>query len=223
MILLPGLDGTGKLFAPLLMALAEFDYEIIALPEVGGQDYQSLTAWVRDKLPQQDFFLVAESFSGPIAAALAGEEVKYLKGIIFVATFLSPPDRLLINLSRFLPIRFLVSLPLAVYFHKLLFLGRAADKAFIRLFQSTVSGLPSSLIKARLTAMLSLPLKLEVCDLPVVYIQARADNLVSATKANEFSRYFKHIALEVIDGPHFILQTKPIECASIISGLAHKL
>jgi surfactin synthase thioesterase subunit len=71
--------------------------------------------------------------------------------------------------------------------------------------------------------MLSLPLNLEVSNLPVVYIQAAGDKLVSATKANEFSRYFNNIAFKVIEGPHFILQARPLECSVIISELALSL
>jgi pimeloyl-ACP methyl ester carboxylesterase len=222
LVLLPGLDGTGKLFSPLLMALSEFDCEVITLPENGDQDYLCLTAWVKKRLPEQDFILIAESFSGPIAATIVMEGIKNLKGIVFVATFLSAPNKPLIKISRLLPIKFLSSLPLATFIHRALFLGMSADKELLRLFQSTITMLPSALIQARLTSILSLPVKLEECDLPVVYIRASGDKLVSEIKANEFSRYFKHLTLKIIDGPHFILQAQPVECAAIISELANK-
>jgi pimeloyl-ACP methyl ester carboxylesterase len=223
LILLPGLDGTGNLFSPILSELSKFDCEVIPLPETGDQDYITLTAWVRKRLPEQDFILIAESFSGPIAAALAVVGIKNLRGIIFVATFLSPPNMQLIKMARALPIKFLSSLPLAAAFHRVLFLGKGADKELVRLFQSTVSALSSALIKARLSSILSLPLKLEVCELPVVYIRATEDRLVSATKVDEFSRFFNNITFEIIDAPHFVLQARPVECAAIIYELAHML
>jgi pimeloyl-[acyl-carrier protein] methyl ester esterase len=123
LILLPGLDGTGKLFSPLLKVLSKLDCEVIALPETGDQDYRTHTAWVRKRLPEQDFILIAESFSGPIAVALAQDGVENLKGIVFVATFLSAPNKKLIKLARFLPIQFLSSLPWATAFHRAFFLG----------------------------------------------------------------------------------------------------
>ncbi len=223
LMLLPGLDGTGNLFSPILSELPAFDYEVISLPETGDQDYRSLTAWVRKRLPQQNFILIAESFSGPIAAALAEDGITNMKGIIFVATFLSVPNKQLIKMARFLPIQFLALLPIATSFHRALFLGRGADKELMNGFQSTVRALPSALIKARLTSILTLPLKLEKCDLPVVYIRATGDRLVSVTKADEFSRYFNNVTFRLVDGPHFILQAKPVECAAIISELANKL
>jgi predicted alpha/beta hydrolase family esterase len=73
---------------------------------------------VRKRLPEQDFILIAESFSGPITAALAVVGIKNLRGIIFVATFLSPPNMQLIKMARALPIKFLSSLPLAAAFHR---------------------------------------------------------------------------------------------------------
>ncbi len=223
LILLPGLDGTGNLFSPILGELSAFDCTVIPLPETGDQDYRALTAWVRKRLPEQDFILIAESFSGPIAATLAVAGIKNLKGIIFVATFLSVPNKPLIKMARLFPIQFLSSLPLATFFHRVLFLGRGADKELMRLFQLTVRALPSALIKARLTSILSLPLKLEECDLPVVSIRATEDKLVSATKADEFSQFFNYITFRLIDGPHFILQAKPVECSAIISELAQML
>lgn len=42
LILLPGMDGTGMLFEPLLRELRELDTEVVPLPNSGPQDYASL-------------------------------------------------------------------------------------------------------------------------------------------------------------------------------------
>ena len=219
LVLLPGMDGTGGLFSPLLRALSEFDCEVISLPQTGDQDYSSITKQVRDKLPEEDFVLVAESFSGPIGAALAKEGRANLKGIIFVATFLSAPSKLLLAFTKFLPLKLLSRLPFSAFFHKALFLGSGASNELIDLFQSTVGSLPSSLIRARLSAMYSLSYDPEVIDLPVAYIQAASDKLVPPKKAVEFSCSFTNIIFETVEGPHFLLQAKPTECAVVISEL----
>jgi len=213
------MDGTGDLFTPLLRTLSEFDCEVIALPQTGDQDYSSITKKVREKLPEEDFVIVAESFSGPIGAALAKEGGENLKGIIFVATFLSAPSKLLLAFAKFLPLKLLSRLPLSAFFHKALFLGSGASNELIDLFQSTVDSLPSSLIRARLSTMYSLSYDPEVIDLPVVYIQAASDKLVPPTKAVEFSCSFNNIIIKTVEGPHFILQAKPTECAIVISEL----
>ncbi|WP_339670449.1 alpha/beta hydrolase [Dasania marina] len=218
-MLLPGMDGTGNLFDPLLDALSGFDCEVIALPESGSQDYLSITKYVKEKLPKSDFILVAESFSGPVASRLAKEDIKNMRGIIFVATFLSAPSRLLIPIAKALPLKLLSSLPFAELFHKYLFLGPSASNDLVQLFQSTVRSLTSNLIKARLSSMQSLVCSLEPIELPVAYIQAASDKLVSAHKAIEFSRHFKNIIIKTIDGPHFILQAQPVQCAVVINEL----
>ncbi len=220
LVLLPGMDGTGDLFSPLLRVLSEFDCEVIALPQTGDQGYSSITKQVREKLPEEDFVLVAESFSGPIGAALAKEGCANLKGIIFVATFLSAPSKLLLAFAKFLPLKLLSRLPLSTFFHKALFLGSGASNELVNLFQSTIGSLPSSLIRARLGAMYSLSHDPEAIDLPVAYIQATSDKLVPPTKAVEFSCSFNNIIFKTVEGPHFLLQANPTECAAVISELA---
>ena len=222
-VLLPGMDGTGNLFSPLLQALSEFECEVISLPQSGSQDYASLTMYVKGKLPDSDFILVAESFSGPIGAGLAKEGVKNMKGIIFVATFLSAPSKFLIAMARALPLKFLSSLPLAKLFYKALFLGSGASNELTSMFQYTLQSLPPELIKARLSSMYSLEFKLGSFEFPAGYIQAVSDRLVPSEKTIEFSGSFKNLIVRTIDGPHFILQAKPVQCAVAITELTYLL
>lgn len=217
------MDGTGNLFSPLLRALSNFDCELIRLPETGAQDYASITRYVKEKLPEEDFIIVAESFSGPIAAALAKEGIDSLKGVIFVATFLSAPSRILLAIAQILPLKLLSNLPFAKHFHKALFIGAGASNELMHLFISTVRSLPSVLIKARLSSMHSLAFSADKIELPVGYIQAASDKLVSADKFIEFDNYFNNIHIRKIEGPHFILQANPKECAVAITELVNLL
>ena len=117
LVFLPGMDGTGKLFSPLLQ-----------------------------ELPEDDFILIAESFSGPIGYELSKRK-----------------------------------------------------------------------------AMYSLLHSAEVIDLPVAYIQASSDKLLSADKAQEFRECFSSIIFKKLDGPHFILQSRPLESAQAIVELIEHL
>ena len=213
------MDGTGNLFTPLLSELSEFNCEVITLPMSGLQDYPTITEFVKGKLPKEDFILVAESFSGPIGVALAKESIENLKGVIFVATFLSPPHNILLGFARVLPIKLLSSLPLSTILHRALFLGYSASKELVELFKYTVRSLPSSIIKARLSSMQSLVASSDNIDLPVGYIQATYDRLVRSNKVNDFRNVFNNIIIKTINGPHFILQANPKECAVAISEL----
>lgn len=219
LVLLPGMDGTGELFSSLLFSLSEYECEVIALPQTGPQDYASITEYVKKKLPQNDFILVAESFSGPAAARLAKEGVEHLQGVIFVATFLSKPHWLLLSIARALPLKLLSALPFAKPFVKALFLGSAASNELVEQFQSIVDSLPSQVIKARLSSMLSLSFSAELIELPVGYIQATSDYLVSSNKVTEFSACFRELQVRSVEGPHFILQANPTKSAEVISEL----
>ena len=71
-ILLPGLDGTGHLFEPFVHALpTEVEASVISYPADSALSYTELVDFVSHKLPKEDFFLLGESFSGPIVYQLA--------------------------------------------------------------------------------------------------------------------------------------------------------
>ena len=101
LVLLPGLDGTGKLFAPLLEALpSSIKIQTVTYDLNKEQSYSELIKYVKSTLPQEEFVLLAESFSGPIAYQIALSQPKQLKALILVATFLENPRPLLL---KFIP------------------------------------------------------------------------------------------------------------------------
>ena len=63
LILLPGLDGTGKLFKPILDALPNsLDIQIINYDADKKLSYNELVEYVKQKLPKEDYVLLAEDF-----------------------------------------------------------------------------------------------------------------------------------------------------------------
>ncbi|MGH1429389.1 MAG: serine aminopeptidase domain-containing protein [Arenicella sp.] len=216
-VLLPGLDGTGNLFSSLINELPDHDCEVIPLPTTCSQDYPSITTAITEKLPTEDFILIAESFSGPIGATLVKKDIHNLKGIIFVATFLSTPQKLLVDIARHLPLKHLSRFPFSKYWIKLLFLGAHANNDLLNSFLRTIQSLPSKVIKDRLRAISFLSINKQESSFPCRYIQAKNDKLISPKKAIEFHSYFHNIVTKTIDGPHFILQAKPKESALMVS------
>lgn len=93
LVLLPGMDGTGRLFAPLLSRLDEsLEPVVIAYPEHEQLDYGQLHQFVRARLPEgEPFVLLGESFSGPVALTLAAAAPAGLCGLILCATFMRNP------------------------------------------------------------------------------------------------------------------------------------
>ena len=68
-VLLPGLDGSGQFFEPFVKALPSFvQPHIISYPFDGCADYDQVLEYVQPLLPtNRDYFILAESFSGPAA------------------------------------------------------------------------------------------------------------------------------------------------------------
>lgn len=217
-VLLPGLDGSGKLFEPILPFLDTDNTTVIPLPNSGAQDYETLKEYVKDKLPNEDYILVAESFSGPIGVLLAKEGLDNLKAIVFVATFLTPPNKFLLNFCKMLPINKLTKLPFSSLFLKIFILGYSTDKKDVLRFKKVIDSVPLQIIQKRLNTISTLSMLEVKVDLPSVYIRADSDKLVPSNKCDEFLRYFSKMMVKTVKGPHFILQANPSDCASIINS-----
>jgi pimeloyl-[acyl-carrier protein] methyl ester esterase len=222
LILLPGMDGTGKLFAPLINLMADIDVDVIPLPCEGPQDYDSLTKWVSTKLPESDFILLAESFSGPIAANLSCQNNSHLKSVIFVASFLSAPSIWKLTVARCLPIKFLSKMPGARFFYKIFCLGWDAKPDLLNLFESALAEVPQAVLKARLKTMANLTSQPFTSNLPVIYIQATEDKLVPVNVLKDFFKNYPQIDLVKMRAPHFLLQAKPEESAKLIRVVIEK-
>lgn len=211
LVLLPGMDGTGILFERLLANIHDTKVVVLPLPSDGPQDYTALSEYISRRLPDDDFILVAESFSGGIAAVLSQQAILHLKGIIFVASFLSGPKRLAAYLSSFLPIRNLTRLPFSEIAFRYLFLGKEAGNEEIELFRRAIAAVPEKALKQRLKVIAQSKYDGFQSLVPAVYLGAMRDNLVPLEKRHEFVRAYNEIAFSEIDGPRFILQAKPKE------------
>lgn len=106
---------------------------------------------------------------------------------------------------------------MAKFAHQLLFLGRDASNTLISQFVGVVRSIPISVLKSRLEIMQRQELPNTVFDIPVIYIQAKNDRLLPDIKRKAFSHIFNNIKNIEIEGPHFILQTKPKEAALLVT------
>jgi pimeloyl-ACP methyl ester carboxylesterase len=96
LVLLPGMDGTGDLFAPLVAALGPHMRTIIVRYPDEPLDYASHEEIARAALPLgHPFILLGESFSGPIAVSIAASAPTGLRGYVLCCSFVRSPRRLL--------------------------------------------------------------------------------------------------------------------------------
>ena len=213
-MLLPGMDGTGELFDEFLTHVSELDHLVIPFPQYGPQDYLSLRLHIEENLPDQDFILLAESFSGALAAQIALDGQSCLRGIIFVGSFLSAPNRLMLSLTRCFPIKAMFKLPFHALVLRRLMLGSEASQSLIDKFRSTVVSVPNSILKARISAVQKLVPPKGSSQIPAFYIFGDIDRLVGQSKLAEFKECFPLIKHYRLKGPHFLLQANPTDCAT---------
>ena len=96
LVLLPGMDGTGELFSPLLKELGpDIQTVVVRYPDL-PLDYAAHEAFARARLPSTGPFVVlGESFSGPIAISLAASSPDGMCGYVLCASFVRSPRKIL--------------------------------------------------------------------------------------------------------------------------------
>lgn len=216
LILLPGMDGTGILFEPFLKSLPEhISTKVVHYPCDKELSYSELILFVQKQLPNdKEFILLAESFSGPVAYKLANNEK--LKAIIFVASFIQPPNKLL-GLSKILPITFFIPRQLPDVLLKFL-LGPLATKEIYKLVNESLFKVKKHVFGFRLKEMAKLPKNYTESINKSIYIQAISDNLVSPEHAVIIEQVSKESTTYKVEGSHFVLQVNPERCSEIVQN-----
>jgi pimeloyl-[acyl-carrier protein] methyl ester esterase len=220
LVLLPGMDGTGELFSEFVAALdGRFDTETVRYPTERRLSYFELEGFVRAACPiSGPFMLVAESFSTPLAITYAASNPANLEGLVLCAGFATSPVR---RWRRFLglllsPLMFRVPMPeLAAAFW---LVGPDAPPSLLASIRTVISTVRPKVLAARFRAVLGCNVRAELSQVavPVLYIQAKQDRLVSASCLEELRRIKPQMAVAALEGPHLLLQREPRRAAEAI-------
>lgn len=219
-VLLPGLDGTGELFARFQQALPDrLDSKTVVYPFKEGLGYDVLTEYVLDVLPTDSaFVLLGESFSGPIAVNVAAGNVPNLKGLVLVNTFLQNPRPLLLKLIDFVPDRIMRQPPKKI----LQWMLKNAERNAVSVEElfATVSSLSPSLIRTRLASVSKLDVRAvaSAVKVPVCIMQSTFDAAVSKPIAKQLVSAFSNSSVQTLDTNHFLLQSMPNKAAQIVDA-----
>lgn len=220
LVLLPGMDGTGQLFAPLIDSIASgVRIQVVRYPPDEASDYRQLTDLVRQSLPPDgDYVLLGESFSGPIAVSIAAELPPRLKGLVMCCSFVTNPQPqffLFGPLLRFFPIG-LASNSLAVRS----LLGRFATAPLCASLQAAIQSVSAETLRARLRAIISVDVKAELAKItvPMLYIKATRDRLVPTRASEAIQGIQPSVSIVEVEGPHFLLQANAKEAALHINN-----
>ena len=215
--LLPGLDGTGRLYGRLTTSLSgDFDVRVLDYPVDGFDGYEGLAEILTLRLPRdRPFLIVAESFAGPLAVLLAAAGPSGLVGVVVAASFLHKPIAqagLLSRILRFLPTS--VTPPLPVL--EAVLMGGWQDAEVSRELESSLRLVEPSVLKARLMATLQVDVREEFqrITVPVLYLRASRDRLLQSGVEKDFA--MPGVWRVDIEAPHFVFQAVASEAANAI-------
>jgi pimeloyl-ACP methyl ester carboxylesterase len=213
LVLLPGMDGTGELFARFLKYLPGWiQPEVARYPSQERLALTDLLPSVRSALPKSEpFVILAESFSTPIAIRLAAETPPNLKALVICAGFIESPIRGPISflMSMLAPMLFQFSPP-AFAIRKLL-VGKDASVGLVQSTRTTISSVSRDVLLWRFREVLRCDetARLGAVTVPLLYIRPNQDALVGLGSFEAIRRLKPSITLAQIDGPHFIVQREP--------------
>jgi pimeloyl-ACP methyl ester carboxylesterase len=209
-VLLPGLDGTGEQFGPLVQALGPQVPTVVVRYPDARLDYESHQRIAASFLPQdRPYIILAESFSGPIAVSLAAQSPRSLLGCILCASFVVSPSRLLGLALPFLGFIPPQQVPSAL--SDFLVMGRFATPARRQMQRAARSSVSPATMVARLKAVarVDVSAQLKAISLPTLYLRATEDRLVPRSSAKHYLRLARAGRVVDLEGPHFLLQARP--------------
>jgi pimeloyl-[acyl-carrier protein] methyl ester esterase len=208
LVLLPGMDGTGLLFKPLLNELPDgIDAEVICYSTTEQQTYQELSEEVKSKLPTEPFVLLAESFSGRVAFQLSLDSSIPIKKLILVASFLSNPFPRLGIFIRMLPLSFILSLPIPKFIVRYFCFGKFCDDELLKIFEKSIRTVTAEVLAFRLRQILQLAKPENNSNIDCLIIAATDDRLIPKSTSSLMKCYYKNAKTLAINGPHFLAQT----------------
>jgi pimeloyl-ACP methyl ester carboxylesterase len=209
LVLLPGMDGTGLLFAPFVRALPEWVKPVVV--SYGGAqplDYVGHLEQVMAALPHAEpFVILGESFSGPLALMAAARRPKGLCGVILSATFIDWPLLLPVWTARLAVALGVFRLKSTPFFFRTV-LGKNASAELKELFPVVLARLTPETLAARAKAVMTVDCteELRTCPVPVLALISDRDRIVSSQCGERMQRIRPDLEITRFDAPHLILQ-----------------
>jgi len=223
LVLLPGLDGTGILFEPLVRALRrDLDPIVCAYPTQESRTYVQLLPGVLRALPRTEpFILLGESYGGPLSLMVAAQRPAGLAGLVLSASFISCPYPFVPNWASHLvfgaPFRAASALArLKRHFEGL------ASPALSALISRALGAVDPAVLASRVREVIQVQVTshLVACAVPILYIQGSQDLVVPPGNLARIQAVRPDVRPVRLVAPHMVLQVAAAEAARVIEGFA---
>ncbi|HZZ94166.1 MAG TPA: alpha/beta fold hydrolase [Usitatibacter sp.] len=218
LLILPGFDGDGALRSGFVRELRPaYDARALTYP---NRALGSLAGYCRyaaqQVAPEERVVLVAESFSGLVAARWAVRD-PHVDGLVLCGAFASNPvwaaalGAALPNVVRF-GAQFLGPLRMAS--------SDPARRQWSRDFSRTLQALAPEVVaeRLRLIATENVSEDLRALRIPVILLQFDGDLVVGPRARGELETVCHNARVIRHPGPHFALETQPRSCADALRG-----
>lgn len=219
-VLLPGIDGTGRMFGPLMAQLPPWlRPQVIAYPGERSLSYAQLVEYVLPRLPNdRPYILVAESFAGPLALQLSTYADENLRAVVLCATFVRNPRPHLARLAPWLLQERVLAHPPQKWLARLFVTGYDAPDWMLEQALEIHRHVSPRVILQRLYEVIHVDVAaiLRDCRLPILHLYALHDHLILQRATREIQQLRPDIESVGIDGPHYLLQTRPQQCTAAI-------
>jgi len=216
--LLPGLDGTGELFEPIIPYL-EHKFEISIIAYSSQHSFLKLVEYARSQLPSNNnISLVAESFSGPVAISMLAQDNVSFGPSVLCATFTKSPYKLLADLAKHLPESVYDLDSINQIALDLFGINKTTTKDVRNQVLDALKKTGPKTLKARIKILSELDVSDEIANIqvPLLFIQAEQDKIVSKSTVHKQMLGFDNIRFASVKGPHLLMQANPQECANLI-------
>lgn len=220
-ILLPGLDGSGKLFDGLIRVLPEgLTPQVISYPLDVALGYNELEQYILERIKTSEPFLIlAESFSGPLAVRIAAKNWENLVALILCASFIRNPFPTVGWLFRPGFLEWLFGLPIPRQLIRMLLVGKSAANNLVDQFVRTLKSVSPKALSVRVQSVFGVDVRQELlaCTKPILYLQATKDRVVLQRNIELIKKLKPKVKTVAIAAPHLLLQCTPQKAVEAIA------
>ena len=212
-VILPGMDGTGKLCRRFVNCVRDKGKVLIAsYPNDRCVQLVDLENQIIEILEQRSpCVLIAESFSGPIALRVAVRRPGAVSGVVLCGSFVSSPVprslRWFMWLVAGVAVRALGARSVVVR----LLASEECPPDTVTEIREALESVPWRILAKRMRQMIRIDARsdLEALRIPILFIQGTKDRVVSLEAWRQVAAVKADVSRVLIEGPHLLLMCKP--------------